>query len=388
MPVLARHRSDIIDWGVAVVLGLFIWAASKHMAVDHGQRALDTFGNALVFIACASLGLRRRFPLTVVVVTTAALIAYQLRHYTGGPIYVTQIVALYSAASHYDRNRSLVIAGVSGAVLIVNGIATGGGSTVIHVLYAGWVLMVVFLADAARNRRAYFASVEERAKRAEEAREEEARRRVTEERLRIARDLHDVVAHAIASISVQSGVAAHVIDQHPEKARDALLAINQASKEAMAELRSTLGVLREEDENAPRRPAPGLSQLETLVGNATRAGLRVDVSIEGGTADIPPAVDVAAFRIVQESLTNVLRHAGATRAAIAVAHRPASVEVEVTDDGVGANGGSGTAVGGGGHGILGMRERAVSIGGCLEAGPRPSGGFRVWARLPLETATP
>jgi signal transduction histidine kinase len=241
------------------------------------------------------------------------------------------------------------------------------------------VLSAAWLGEAVRSRRAYVAELRDRAERAERTREEEARRRVDEERMRIARELHDVISHSIGVISVQAGVAAHLLERRPDKAGEALATIRQASDEALDELHAMLGVLRQPDGRAPLAPAPGLAQLDALVAMAEGAGLRVEVDTRGA-ADLPPAVDLACYRIVQESLTNVVRHAGASRATVTVAADGDTLVVEVSDDGTGAPGagnGNGTR-----QGIVGMRERARALGGTLEAGPRPEGGFRVSARLP------
>jgi signal transduction histidine kinase len=229
------------------------------------------------------------------------------------------------------------------------------------------------------------AELRDRAERAEQARDEEARRRVNEERMRIARELHDVVSHTIGVISVQAGVAAHLLERRPDKAAESLAAIRQASDEALGELHAMLGVLREgagDGDRAPLTPAPGLAELDALVAQAAGAGVEVTVSLVGEPRRLPAAVDLAAYRVVQESLTNVVRHAGASRAEVAVRHTDGQVVVEVTDDGrAGSGAGSGSG-NGAGQGILGMRERARSLGGSLEAGPRPGGGFRVQAILP------
>jgi signal transduction histidine kinase len=201
--------------------------------------------------------------------------------------------------------------------------------------------------------------------------------------MRIARELHDVVSHSIGVISVQAGVAAHLLERRPDKAGKALATIRQASDEALDELHAMLGVLRQPDGDAPLSPAPGLAQLGALVAQAQAAGLEVQVDAEGA-ANLPPAVDLAGYRIVQESLTNVVRHAGATRATVTVAADGDTLLVEVSDDGTGAPAaGNGNGNGNGTRqGIVGMRERARALGGTLEAGPRPEGGFRVSARLP------
>jgi signal transduction histidine kinase len=234
-----------------------------------------------------------------------------------------------------------------------------------------------------RARRAYVAELRDRAERAERTREEEARRQVHEERMRIARELHDVVSHTIGVISVQAGVAAHLLRRRPEKAAESLEAIRQASDEALGELHAMLGVLRDGDDGRPPlSPAPGLAELDALVAQAGGAGVEVQVSVEGEPRRLPSAVDLTAYRVVQESLTNVVRHAGASRARVTVSHRAGGVVVEVVDDGRGGAAGNGS--GGSGQGIVGMRERARALGGTLEAGPRPEGGFRVLATLPVE----
>jgi signal transduction histidine kinase len=195
--------------------------------------------------------------------------------------------------------------------------------------------------------------------------------------------VHDVVAHSIAVINFQAGVAVHVLDRRPEQALAALLAIKQASKEALQELRATLGVLRQLGEpGGSRAPLPGLAQLDVLVARAAEAGRQVEVTVEGERVELPLAVDLAVYRIVQEALTNVARHAGPARARVRLAFGAGEVVVEVTDDGRGVA--ASTPADAGGHGITGMRERAVALGGELQAGSRPEGGFGVRARLPLE----
>jgi signal transduction histidine kinase len=219
----------------------------------------------------------------------------------------------------------------------------------------------------------------ERHAEAERARRQEARTQADQERLRIARELHDVLAHSISVINVQAGVAVHLLDKQPDQARTALVAISQASKEAMQELRATLGVLRQVDDVEPRAPAPGLAGLGDLLETGRAAGLDVSLETTGEPRPLPPATDLAAYRIVQESLTNVTRHAGASRVSVTIRHAPRDVEITVEDDGAGLVPGTTLRLG---NGLTGMRERAAAAGGELEAGPRPGGGFRVWARLP------
>jgi signal transduction histidine kinase len=247
------------------------------------------------------------------------------------------------------------------------------------VLAAAWVL-----GRFAHNYRAYAARLEERTAELEQAREELARRAVADERLRLARELHDVVAHAMSVIAVQSGVGAHIATTQPNEARRSLAAIEATSRAALTELRRLLGVLRQEGEpEGDLAPVPGLADLDGLLAELGKAGLAVRLQVEGKPAPLPAGVDLSAYRIVQEALTNVVKHAGPARARVVVGYRDQDVTVEVTDDGRGTvtSGSDGRA--GTGHGLIGMRERVAAFGGDLEVGPRPAGGFRVAARLPL-----
>jgi signal transduction histidine kinase len=235
-------------------------------------------------------------------------------------------------------------------------------------------------------RDAYAEQLELRAAEKERERLEAARRAVVDERLRIARELHDVVAHAMSVVAVQSGVGAHVIDSRPDEAKRILQTISDTSRDSLNEMRRLLGVLRSDpgsaDAAAELAPAPGLGGLDELVTRLTESGVPVETTVTGERAAIPIGVDLAAYRIVQEALTNILKHAGPTRASVLVRYEPSAVHVEVIDDGRGAastNGG--IAATGSGHGLVGMRERAALYGGELEAGPRPGGGYRVAATL-------
>ena len=245
----------------------------------------------------------------------------------------------------------------------------GGGFDLIP----GLIAAALFAGVAVNNRRAYIASIQVGA-------EAEARQRVDEERLRIARELHDVVAHTMATINVQAGVAAHVLAERPEAAAQALQAIKLASKEGLRELRAILNVLRQADEADPTQPAPGVAQLDTLIAGAVQAGLATSLSVTGPVRPLPPAVDLAAYRIVQESLTNAIRHAGPATATVSLSYDDAALRIEVADTGRGSL----TVSAGGGHGLIGMRERAASVGGAVEAGPADAGGYRVAATLPLD----
>jgi signal transduction histidine kinase len=233
-------------------------------------------------------------------------------------------------------------------------------------------------------REAYVEQVELRAAEKERERIEAARRAVGEERLRIARELHDVVAHAMSVVAVQSGVGAHVIDSRPDEAKHILETISHTSRDSLDEMRRLLGVLRADpasaDAAAELAPAPGLGGLDELVTRVAEAGVPVETNVQGERTAVPIGVDLAAYRIVQEALTNVLKHAGRAEASVLVRYEPGAVHLEVVDDGRGA-GSRALAGNGSGHGLVGMRERAALYGGELEAGPRLGGGYRVAATL-------
>jgi signal transduction histidine kinase len=248
---------------------------------------------------------------------------------------------------------------------------------------AGWIISAGVMVVASRVWRLHLREVEERAAEAERTREEVARRRAVEERLRIARELHDVLAHSISLINVQSGVALHLIEEQPQQARIALAAINEASAEALREVRSVLSVLRGTgEEPPPRAPTAGLARLDELVSGASAAGITVALEVHGDQRPLPASVDLAAFRIVQESLTNVVRHAGAGAATVQLTYAERELELQIDDDGRGAVAHRPRGIGTG-NGIAGMRERATALGGELDAGAGEAGGFRVRARLPL-----
>jgi signal transduction histidine kinase len=262
------------------------------------------------------------------------------------------------------------------AVMVGAEAAVNGWSLHLLGLGAVWVVGSVLFGEANRLRSAQLRTVEARAEFAERTREEEARRRVAEERLRIARDVHDVVGHSLATIALQAGVAEHLLDGREDRARESMAAIRRLSRDALREVSAMLGVLREDDGAAARAPAPDVEQLPRLVADMRSAGLQVELELADGR--VPEVVGGAAYRIVQESLTNVVRHAGdGARARVRVIAGDHGVEVEVSDDGRGAAPDSHD-----GNGLTGMRERAAALGGSFEAGGAPGGGYRVRALLP------
>jgi signal transduction histidine kinase len=343
-----------------------------------GRLPLDALGFALLVAGPVALLGRRRWPLATLGVVAAATVLFYALGYPFGPAWLALLVALWTAVTGGRRLAAWLTAALALPAFVAltalfgrMPVPTAGGL----VAHLGWLLVVLVAAEVVRVRR-------EQVQEAARSRAEEDRRRAGEERLRIARELHDVLAHNISLINVQAGVALHLMDEQPGQSRTALVAIKQASNDALRELRSVLDILRQGGD-APRSPTSGLDSLDGLVANATAAGLEVRTRVEGTPRPLPAGVDLAAFRIVQEALTNVTRHAGPATATVLVAYGDHDLTVRVDDDGNGVESASG-----GGNGIRGMRERAAALGGELSAGPRPGGGFRVSALLPLDGARP
>ncbi|MCU0262043.1 MAG: sensor histidine kinase [Ilumatobacteraceae bacterium] len=310
------------------------------------------------------------------------------------PALVVATVLQMAVWAFVPHPRGLRSAGGAAGVLTAwtaVGVVTGVAPVYVLPIVALTGVGAVLAGDNVRTRRAYLVELEQRAERAEALRAAEAREAVAEERTRIARELHDVVAHSVSVMVVQAGAARHIAERDPVRAADALGTIEQVGRESLQELRRVLGVLRSgPDEVTGTAPQPDLGALDGLVAQCRDAGLRVDVIVDGPVRPVPAGVGLTAYRIVQESLTNVLKHAGPAAASVAVSYRPADLTVEVVDDGRGAasttrpagSTGSTGSTGSAGHGIVGMRERAATCGGSLVAGPRPGGGFRVRAVLP------
>jgi signal transduction histidine kinase len=345
-----------------------------------GRQELDVLAILLLVAGPLALILRHRYPVVVLAVVLAATVSYFLLDYPRGPIFFALIVAFVTAVMKGRRIAAIVSLAVGYISFLWLGYLVGVEPRPDWAKALGlgaWLLVLFTVTEVLRGRR-------ERAMELERTRVEEARRRASEERLRIARELHDVLAHNISLINVQAGVALHLMDEQSEQARTALTAIKQASNEALGELRSVLDVLRQGNEEPPRSPTSGLAHLDELLARTRATGLRVAKHIEGTPRTLPAGADLAAFRIVQEALTNVTRHAGQAEAAVRVEYREQDLILQVDDDGRGA---PSNALAGSGKGIEGMRERAVALGGELVAGPRPGGGFRVRARLPLHAKT-
>jgi signal transduction histidine kinase len=352
-------------------------------------RSRFVLGCALVLLHTLPLAARRRFPGTVLALILASGLAFAALGLPPDILGIAILVAVYSVAAYGSRWVSL--AGLAAAEVGLAAVQLTpsriGVDTLVGnlgVVAAAWLLGLF-----AHNYRIYAATLEERTAELEQAQEALARRAAAEERLRLARELHDVVAHAMSVIAVQSGVGAHVANTQPKEAAKALAAIEATSRAALEELRRLLGVLRQENEpQGELAPVPGLGDLDGLLAEVAKAGLAVRLRVEGTPAPLPAGVDLSAYRIVQEALTNVVKHAGPARAQVVVGYRDQDVRVEVTDDGRGVTAPTSNGRARVGHGLIGMRERVQVFVGDLEVGPRPGGGFRVAARLPLAADQP
>ncbi|MFF7310985.1 histidine kinase [Streptomyces sp. NPDC008137] len=372
-----------------MVAGSFVEPRHRDTPVSWALRTPDPLSLVLMVLGAAALVFRRRAPMTVLVLTGTVSVVESVTGDPRAPVAMSAVIALYTVASTTDRPTTWRVGLLTTTVL--TGAAMAAGPLPWYAQenlgIVAWAGIGATAGDAVRSRRAFIQAIRERAERAERTREEEARRRVAEERLRIARDLHDVVAHHIALVNVQAGVAAHVMDKRPDQAKEALAHVRDASRSALNELRATVGLLRQSgDPEAPTEPAPGLDRLDELAGTFRNAGQRIEVArTDQGTA-LPAAVDLAAYRIIQEALTNVQKHAGPhAKAEVSVVRVGPNIEITVLDDGSGEDADPGS---GGGHGLLGMRERVTALRGTLTTGPRYGGGFRVHAILPVKNRTP
>lgn len=365
------------DEVVAAALAVLVGAASLLMEFTW----LETLASAAL---CLPLAWRSRWPLRVLGILACGVLV-NLALVRVSETYAPPVVfALYSVAVLGTRRRTLAVAAGMIAAAIAVGVLFSPGDDgtlqeiVQEVTRLGFALAV---GEAVRGRRQFVGALRERAERAEREQELEARRQVDEERVRIARDVHDVVAHSIATISTQASVGLHIGREEPERAVEALAGIKEISARALYDLRSTLGVLREES-GAPTGPAPSMQLVPELVEQARGTGLAIDLRMEGSPAGLPAALGAGIYRIVQEGLTNVMRHAEGADAIVHIAVGAEEVEVEVSDDGTGASTDAGAA--GGQSGLIGMRERATALGGVFEAGRRADGGFSVRAVIPLD----
>ncbi|MFF3906686.1 sensor histidine kinase [Streptomyces sp. NPDC001848] len=376
-------RGSGLPWRSTLLFTVFVVAGTHFSARNqHGHRAsLDVLAYLLVVAASGALLWRQRHPVPVAFVTATAAMVYLGAGYPYGPVFFTVALGCFSALAAGRRTAAWTAVGMfwAGHVLVSHWLyrwlpppGDSAASWGQELLISAWVVAIVAMAELVRVRREQWAR--ERAERAQAA-----RRRADEERLRIARELHDVLAHSISVINVQAGVGLALLDSDPEQARTALTTIKAASKEALGEVRQVLDTLRTPG-HAPRAPAPGLDRLPELVEQAADAGLTV--TVDGEAPRLAPGTDLAAFRIVQEALTNVVRHSGSRHARVHIDSAQDVLRLRVDDDGPA----TGADAGGSGNGLAGMRERAAALGGTIEAGTRADGGFRVLAVLPLKTS--
>lgn len=364
-----RRHPVLLDVG----LTLFVLAPALVHAV---QRFRPEAGVPLALVQCLPLVVRRRHPVAVLAVTAAAtaVIAGIWTFYNPLPAGV----ALFTVAYTCERGTSLRAGAAGLAILAV---------PVWHL--AGWThgfgflgrlvgfVIAWLIGDSLGTRGRYVDALEERAERLEREREAEAARARAEEQARIARELHDVIAHSLSVVVVQAAAANDVFESRPSRAHEALRTIEETGRGALDELRRLRGAVRDSD--AEYAPQPGLDRLDELLERVRASGLEVELQIEGKPQPLPVALELSAYRVVQEALTNTLKHAGATHVEVALRYADGGLDVEVRDDGSG-NGGGG---GGSGRGLIGMRERVAAFGGTLAAGPAPTGGFAVAARFPL-----
>jgi signal transduction histidine kinase len=375
---LERAPSWTIDavLGTLIVVGGLLTTAGK--ATDSGVILRNRDAVAFVLILAATLPyyLRRRAPVAVLVVTATSVAVLMLRGYKEGALPLALLVGAYTVAAYRPARQVLAAAALMATLLVLLFVGDtpgfGAGELVSTAVAFGTSMLIGWTMQSRRQRIEAF----------EGEQREAALRAAADERLRIAQELHDVVAHSLGVIAVQAGVGMKVIDSDITEARRSFENISHTSRSSLAEIRRLLGMVRNAEGTPTYTPAPRLADLPRLAQEIAGAGLAVDVNVEGDIDSVPPGVGLAAYRIVQEALTNTLRHAGAHRATVRLDSTSGRLLIEVTDDGRGPNGRRA-----GGHGLLGMRERVAVYGGSLEAGLRPGGGFGVVARLPYDADT-
>lgn len=389
LPALAQDTVLALFITVMQIQGTLAKVTADPESVLRPLTDLSHLGYILLIVSGSVVVLRRRFPEAVFAITAVASLTYYTLDFPDAPGWLGLFVALYSLAVYGDGRRSLAIAGVGITVLSAGWLIAA--RDIQPPAAIGWVffrigasVMSTALGESVRTRRVIAADAVERAELAERTRDEEARARVDEERLRIAREVHDTVAHAIAIINVQAGVTAHLLDKQPERGREALRTIEQTSSQALSEMRSVLGVLRDADDGPV--PHPGLGQLDELLARGRRAGLDIMLEAAPPTTALPSVVESAAYRILQESITNVIRHVGPSRVTVGLAYAVDSLRLKVTNE-RGRTSGNAAGPALPGRGITGMRERCQLLGGDLDAGPIADGGFAVIARLPFAPTT-
>jgi signal transduction histidine kinase len=377
-------ESTSVDVALALALlalgELELWGGATYQGdpVYPGPRVVTAL--AIVPLLTLPLVLRRRRPLVALafVLGTTAWASLAFGGAEAASSFVVWIVAVYSAAAHTSRRVAVLVAGL--AVGAVHELRDPHVHGIADVVFAAGLLAVAWLFGVAvRSRQGRIVALEDETSRLTAERERRAREAVAAERARIARELHDVIAHAVSVVVVQAQAGQRLVGTDEARTRESLEAIETTARTAMQEMRRLLGMLRETD-GATLEPQPGLAQLDTLAAQVTDAGLPVEVEVAGEPVALPAGLDLAAYRLVQEGLTNALKHSRADRARVRIGYEQTHLSVEVDDDGVGPTGNGAD----GGHGLVGLRERVTLYGGEVESGPRPEGGWRLRARLPLE----
>lgn len=381
-----------VDVMFAALVGVVTLVEAAEPSVEYGGVGADTFSNTLIVVASASLLFRRRYPITVLVIVTTVMSILYVRD-SGDFLAVLGLAPFYAVAAHSSQRRrawvALVTVGI--ALLVVASLSILDAPTGYDLGSAA--VMAAFLAGATacgvivRNRRQTFADSEERAASAEADRQAAAERAAAEERSRIAREMHDVVAHGMSVVSVQAAAAQEIVHTDPDKAAEVLGRIETVSRQSLNEMRRMLGVLRKDDGESPAslEPQPRLADIGAAVEHAVDAGVATELVVTGDVRELPPGTELAGFRVVQEALTNVLKHAGRSASAtVSVDYGADDVTIEVVDDGSGAV--SALRRSGSGSGLIGMRERVEIYGGSITAGPRAGGGYGVRVVLPSDEA--
>lgn len=375
-----RTHPRVADWLLVVVLVAIAVPVSLAAEVEPDQRRLGGLGWTLVVVMHLPAAWRRTAPVAALWGTVAATVPFWVLDFPDDATGANLLVVVYSLAAHEGRPRSVRhFAGVVAAVtsVLIAGVVSAEDDLPwlavpanLLVFGTAWIL-----GDNLRTRRHYLAELEGKAARNEEQQLAESKRAVAEERTRIARELHDVVAHSMSVMVVQAGAARRILERDPERAGEAMATIEATGREALTEMRRVLGVLRSDDDLAELTPAPGLEDFDRLLRQCDEAGLPVELVVRGTVRRLAPGLEMNAYRVVQESLTNALKYAGPARAVVEIAYDDDTLGVTVTDDGRGAA----AEPAGSGQGLVGMRERVEAYGGRLTAGPRPGGGFAVHA---------
>jgi len=387
-----RVRAVIDRWADgAVALALAGW--TQFDLWKHPPATMHTVGgrgvlSVLLVLVTLPLAVRRRTPAATLLTAAGALVvgAFLVSHSNGVPVgvFLAMLLAFYSVGAHCDDRRSPLVGAVAVAAIAAADLARPGTFSASGTRPSAWLAFAIawLVGRDLRRRRQRVAELEDRAERLEREREEQAQLAVAEERGRIARELHDVIAHGVSVIVVQAQAGPHLVDD-PQRVIGVFRAIESSGRDALVELRRLLGILRSEDEQLAIGPQPGLGSLQSLVEQMRASGLPVQLRIEGEPVHLPAGIDLSAYRIVQEALTNVVKHAGDASAEVVIRYGARALELDVVDDGRGRT----PSRNGSGHGLIGMRERVALYDGTLETGTRDGGGYAVRARLPFGDTT-